>query len=236
MSLFRRHIPMQRFGKTVTPTMDNEESGMTLIEVLAAVSIGTLVTLSASMLLITGLKNYANLHYSTQMINDTTDVYWTMEKIAQKSTAAGTETLQSSGVDTIQLGPTAGSVPILCLAVANLQGIAPPSSAVYESIANGGHYIAIGIVPINGRPQLSLIPAGLAFSPSQGVYPPASEVFPLFNGETDFTNSSFTVVSSNEFNMTIYRTLGAAYANHAGAKGTNLSQITYSYMFGNVLY
>lgn len=202
-------------GKQPYPFFRSDsESGVTLIELTAAVLIGGLVSLAVVYLWNSVDQLYQSTSVHASATTDTSFVYWELEKLAQNSLAVGT--VNADNPSTFVPGATGGtgSVPVLALQVSNLAGIAPPDSAVFKAAANG--FVCAAFIPNNGMTVLALYPLG---------HPNAFT--PLFSGVTSFAGSTFKVLSPTAFSVTLQPSVqSSAHPN------PQLTPITYQYGIG----
>ncbi len=199
------------------------DGGMTLIELLASVAIASLVSVALVALFGAVAGVYSSIGGGTTGLADTSQVYWTLERLAQNAVELGTVTPAGAFV----AGPTAGSVPVLALRVTNLKGIAPSSAAVYGAAASD--FVCVAAVPYNGRFVIGLFPGGLAYNPgaNPSVYPPSSAVTPIFSEGTDFFGTTFRVLSASAFSARL-----ATKSAGQGGAGPQLAVATYQFMIG----
>ncbi len=199
---------------------------MTLIELLAAVLIAGLVSAAIVALFGAVLGVYAAAGGGAIGLSDTSQAYWMAEKLAQNTVELGTVTPSSPQM--FVAGPTAGAVPVLALKVTNLQGIAPSSAPVYGA-ASGG-FICLAVVPYGGHFVLGLFPGGLPYNPAANppVYPPPSDVTPIFSEGTDFSGTTFQVQSAATFSADI-----VTHSAGPGSPGvTSAHSVEYQFMIG----
>lgn len=198
------------------------ESGMTLIELMATVLIGGMVTLAVVYLWNAVDQLYQSVSVHASATTDTSLVYWELEKLAQYTEAVGTPNSDNPlafdpGVPDIP-GSTGGtvSVPVLALKVSSLKGIVPPGSSVYNTAANGFVCAAFILNPNNGMTELDLYPPGQP-----------SNVTPLFSGVTSFKGSTFEIQGSNTFSVMLQPSVLSS------ARPTiHPSSITYTFSIG----
>ena len=191
----------------------DSESGLTLIELLAAVLIGGMVSFAVVYLWndVDQLYQSASVHASAT--TDTSFVYWELEKLAQNTLAVGTV---NSNNPSAFVPDVTGSVPVLALQVSSLRGIVPPGSSVYNTAANGFVCAAFISNPNNGMTGLVLYPLGQP-----------GNVTPLFSGVTSFAGSTFDVMSPTTFSVT----LQSSFISNVRSK-IQLAPITYQYGIG----
>lgn len=226
--------PMERWCARVRLTMakrchrtaQGADDGMTLLELLAAVLIASLVSAVLVALFGAVLGVYGAVGGGAIGLSDSSRAYWMLEKLAQNTVALGT--VDPSSPQTFVAGPTAGPVPVLALKVTNLQGIAPSSTPVY-SAAPGG-FLCVAVVPYGGRFVLGLFPGGLAYNPTANppVYPPPSDVTPIFSEGSDFSGTTFQVQSASTFSA--YVVTHSAGPGSPGAQSAH--SVAYQFMIG----
>lgn len=221
------------------------ETGTTLIETLAATIIGSLILIAAGYLWTNSEQYTRQLVTVATPLADSSNIYWTVEELAQNATSLGTQSLTPTDGFYEQIpGATSGSVPILTMNVTTLQGIVPSDSAVYETSSNGGSdYVCLAVVPVAGVPMLALFPGGQPYDPTTDTYPPASEVTPIGNATTSYAGTTFSVLPATsgvsqavQFQMNVTAAAVNADGEQPGPEASNPRPETYSFMIGEVDY
>ncbi|MHB1682429.1 MAG: PilW family protein [Bacilli bacterium] len=194
----------------------DSESGLTLIELMAAVLIGGMVSFAVVYLwnAVDQLYQSASVHASAT--TDTSFVYWELEKLAQNTLqVAGTV----SGGNPNKVVPVAPGTKVTTLVLqvsTNLAGIAPQNSAVYKAAKANGYICATFAQYNSGMTVLELYPLS-----------DPSAFTPLFSGVTSFSGSTFTVLGATTFSVTLQPSVLSG--DHTVAQ---LAPSTYQYGLG----
>lgn len=178
-----------------SPTRAAGAEGLTLLELLVAVSLGTLLILAVTRVGTAVAGFFDAMEVTSEPLSESAGVYWTVERLAQNTLRLGTQNLTQ---DTFEPGATAGPVPVLAMYVSSLDGIVPPTAPVYAAATHGGtDYVCLAVVPVDGVDQLALFPGGDPYDPaaSPPVYPPAADVTPIGTGSVDEAGTTFTVLA-----------------------------------------
>jgi len=162
------------------------EAGLTLIETLAAVVIASAVVVTAGILWVqVGAFGQQAVTLSAP-VTDLENPYWALEKLAQNALAVGTQSATGAFVTTVS-----GPVPVLALSVSSLAGIAPPGAPVTAAV-QGGDWVDVAVLPVNGVDQLVLFAGGTPFQPPQSPAP--GEVVPLGTGAVSYAGTTFAIL------------------------------------------
>jgi len=172
----------------------DSESGLTLIELLAAVLIGGMVSFAVVYLwnAVDQLYQSASVHAS--VTTDTSFVYWELEKLAQ-NTLQVVGTVSGGNPNkfvTVARGTKVTTTTLVLQVSTNLAGIAPQNSAVYKAAKVNGYICATFAQYNSGMTVLELYPLS-----------DPSAFTPLFSGVTSFKGSTFEIQSSDVFSVTL---------------------------------
>ena len=200
------------------------ESGMTLIELMATVLIGGMVTLAVVYLWNAVDHLYRSVSVHASATTDSSFVYWDLEKLAQNTLEiVGTGNSLSPSVFVPVSKNVVISGPVLYLKVSSLKWIAPRNSAVYIATENYAAKNTPFTVCVafaknnNGMVVLELYPKDNV-----------NAITPLFSGVTSFSGSTFTVPAGSlatSFSVTL--TPSVLSSSHS-----SILPITYNYGIG----
>lgn len=177
----------------------SDDGGLSMLEVLMAVVLGTMVILAVSALWSATARFSAQTAKSSQALAAAANVYWIVDRLAQSATAVGYQNANRAFVD----GSSNGPVPVLALkmsslaGVSPLDGIAPPNSPVVQETTGGGtDWLCLAVVPVGSISQLALFPGGDPYNPaaSPPVYPPAADVTPIGSPTVNYQGTMFAVL------------------------------------------
>ncbi len=209
--------------EVLAPTSQPKETGVTLLEAVASLAIFGMIAVGAYGIESSSMNFYTDQGAKATRVSDTMSVDWTMQKLAQVSVEAGTESYPSDGHWTATWGPTSSPVNVLLLQVSNLASIVPTNSPLYQAWVNSDD-ICVGLAPINGTSQLCLFPVGYNPTTNATADTSRSPVQAISNGQTDFANTTFSVTTTG-FQVNLARGVSrvATYAVPGGSRQANLS-------------
>ncbi len=204
-------------GKASYPFLPaDSESGLTLVELMAAVVIGGLVSFAVVYLWNAVDQLYQSTSVHANATTDASFVYWDLEKLAQNALKIGTVSHSSDAPSAFAPVAPGTTVTVLALQVSNLAWIAPQNSAVRNAAAAGGLVCATFAKDKSGMTVLELYPLG---DPNAAT--------PLFSGVTSFSGSTFDILGPTTFSVTLHRSvLSSAHAS------VQLDPLTYQYGIG----
>ncbi|MHB1628400.1 MAG: prepilin-type N-terminal cleavage/methylation domain-containing protein [Bacilli bacterium] len=181
----------------------DSESGLTLVELMAAVVIGGLVSFAVVYLWNAVDQLYQSISVHANATTDASFVYWDLEKLAQNTLV-------------VKKVSNKGTVLVLQVSKLALWRLAPQNSAVYKAAAAGGLVCATFAQNDNGMTVLELYPQGRE-----------NAATPLFSGVTSFSGSTFRFLSSTSFSVTLRPSVqSSAHTN------VRLESIRYQYGIG----
>ncbi len=225
-------------------TLANDQ-GLSMLEVLMAIVIGTMVILAADALWSATAQFSAETAKSSKALAAASTVYWTVDRLAQSAIAVGYQNAAGAFVD----GPSNGPTAVLAFKMSStpgvnpLNGIAPPDAPVVQRTTGGGtDWLCLAVVPIGQVPQLALFPGGEPYHPAQNPprYPPAADVTPVGNPTVNYQGTTFTVLPATSatappdaFQMHLVATRIAA---RPGGAPPRPSRATYPFLLGREGY